>query len=180
MTAADALAVRSKGKVITVNTSYRLAPWADVHYSSDHDWWLMHLPEIRETCSGELWSGYPHGRFAEGIKICPYDKQARGIIRARGRIAWGGNSGYCALGLAYQFGAKRIILLGYDMTDSKGEHWHGSHDESIRKAFNFPMWKPRFAEAARDFKRLGIEVVNCSRDTALDCFPKKPLEDVIC
>jgi len=177
----DASAVRGQGRVITVNSTFRLAPWADVHYSSDHDWWHLHLPEMRAACKGEFWSGYPFGHIADDVRICPYDKKARGILRTPGRIAWGGNSGYCALGLAYQFGASRIVLLGYDMKDPAGKgHWHGHHDASIKKDFNFDMWKMRFYDAARDFKGLGIEVINCTPVTDLTCFPRKKLEEILC
>lgn len=179
MTAEDAAFCKGKARVITVNSTWRLAPWADVHYSSDHDWWAESLPEMRRECSGEFWSGYPEP-VAEDVRRCPYDKRARGVLDVPGRLVWGGNSGYCAVGLAHQFGASRIVLLGFDMQDTEGlGHWHGQHPDSIRKGFNFPMWKERFAEMAMDFKVLGVQVVNCTRSTALHCFPKARLEDVL-
>lgn len=180
MTAEDANYCHDRARVITVNTTFRLAPWADAHYSSDHDWWQMHLAEMREICRGEFWTGHPTYKAA-GMKRCPYDKRGRGISRRPGMINWGGNSGYCALGLAYQFGASRIVLLGYDQCDPAGTgHWHGQHNDSIRKGFNWPMWHERFEEAARDFRRFGVEVINCSRVTALKCFPRAKLREVLC
>lgn len=167
--------------VMTVNSTYRIYPGADIHYSSDHDWWAEHLPEMRKSCIGEFWTGYPFGRVADDVHVMPYDKKGRGISTKPGVINWGGNSGYCALGLAYQMGAKKIILLGFDMCDPHGkEHWHGSHSAAIKKPFNFPMWVPRFGEAAKDFERLGVEVINCSRVTALRCFERKPLSEALC
>ena len=98
-----------------------------------------------------------------------------------GVITWGGNSGFCALGLAFQFGASRIVLLGYDQCDPTGTgHWHGQHDDSIRKAFNWPLWRQHFTAAARDFRHLGVDVVNCSRVTALDCFRRASLQEALC
>lgn len=180
MTAEDAEFCRGKARVITVNSTWRLAPWADVHYSSDHDWWQLNLPDMRRECSGKFWTGYPFGPVAKDVAVCPYVKRARGIIAGKGLLAWGGNSGYCALGLAYQFGAARIVLLGYDMQDKDGSaHWHGQHDESIRKDFNFPMWLQRFSEASLDLRKYGVQVINCTRSTALHCFPKARLEDVL-
>ena len=38
-----------------------------------------------------------------------------GLSRTQGVIHQGKNSGYQALNLAYLLGAKRILLLGYDM-----------------------------------------------------------------
>jgi hypothetical protein len=183
MTLHDANMINSAGRVITVNSTWALAPWADVHYSSDHDWWDHSLPEMRKNCEGEFWTGYPLQDWCRplDVNVCPYVKQARGIITSPGQIAWGGNSGYCAIGLAVQFGASRIVLLGYDQQDKSGKgHWHGQHPERIRKDFNWPMWRERFSEAAIDLQRLGVEVVNCTRDSALDCFVKKPLEEMLC
>lgn len=179
MTQADADYCRGKANVITVNSTWRLAPWADVHYSSDDDWWWHELPAMRDRCTGEFWTGHRQG-VAPDVKVCPYDKRARGLSRVKGSIAWGGNSGYCAIGLAVQFGAKRIMLLGYDQQDDGRGHWHGDHPDAIRKDFNWPMWHQRFAEMAKDAVRMGIDIVNCSRETALTCFPRARLEDVLC
>lgn len=175
----DAYFCRGKAKVITINSTWRLAPWADVHYSSDADWWELELSAMRATCSGQFWTGHPAG-VADDVNVCPYDKKARGLSKVPGRIAWGGNSGYCAIGLAVQFGARRILLLGYDQQDDGRGHWHGQHPESVRKAFNWPMWHERFAEMSADAGRMGIEIVNCTRETALTCFPRMSLEDALC
>lgn len=175
----DAQHCRSKARAITVNSTWRLAPWASVHYSSDADWWAMELPNMRAACEGQFWTGHAAG-VAEDVHVMPYDKAARGLSNVDGRIAWGGNSGYCAIGLAVQFGASRILLVGYDMQDDGREHWHGRHAESVRKAFNFPMWRQRFTEMAIDADRRGIEIINCSRETALTCFPRANLEQSLC
>jgi hypothetical protein len=178
LTHEDACYVRGKARVITVNSSWQMAPWADAHYSNDHDWFESQLGVMRRECLGELWCGHPTWRNPR-VRSIPFDKRARGIVTTPGRIAWGGNSGYAALNLAWQFGASKIVMLGYDQTDVNGEHWHGSHAPSIWKAFNWPMWRERFAEAAVDFVRLGVEVVNCTRHTTLTCFPLADLHETL-
>lgn len=177
MTPADAAYCRARARVITVNTTFRLAPWADAHYSSDADWWLAHLDEMRGSCFGEFWTGHPGAPIAEDIRVCAYDKRARGLVETPGRIAWGGNSGYCAIGLAYQLGARRIVLVGFDQ---QGGHWHPDHPEAVRKPPNWPMWRERFGEMAADCRRLGVEVLNSTRSTALDCFPLVRLREALC
>ena len=84
--------------------------------------------------------------------------------------------------VAAQTGAKRIILLGFDMTVKRGVHWHGPHGEGLRnpKENSCHTWRRAFRDAAPVIERLGIEVINCSRETALTCFPREPLEDVLC
>lgn len=174
--AEDVDACRGRVRVITVNESWRLAPWADVHYSSDHDWWALRLPEMRETCTGELWTGHPE-RIADDVRNCPYDKRKRGLSRTTGVIAWGGNSGYCAVGLAHQFGAARVLLIGFDM---QGEHWHPEHPEPVRKPSNFPMWIERFWELSADARAAGLEILNCSRSSALLCFTRRTIKEALC
>ena len=178
MTAEDALYVRGRARVITVNSTWLLAPWADVHYTNDHDLLEAQLPAMRREAMGEIWCGHPTWRHP-AVRSIPFDKTARGVTRRPGVIAWGGNSGYAALNLAYQFGAGRIVMLGFDQSDAGGAHWHGEHPEEYRKGFNFPMWAERFGEAARDFRRLGVDVVNCSRHTSLACFRMADLESVL-
>jgi hypothetical protein len=179
MTKEDAEYCNGKARVITVNTTYKLAPWADIHYSSDHDWWNIHLPEVRSSCSGELWTGH-HEPISPDMHYCPYHKPIKGISNKPGIISWGGNSGFCAVGLAVQFGAGKIIMLGYDMINTPDkEHWHGQHEEPIRKGFNFPKWIYHFSCAYNDFVKLGIEVVNCSRETALPLYRRAELKDVL-
>lgn len=179
LTAEDVAALRGRGRIITVNTSWRLAPWADVHYSSDHDWWELNIDRMRRECQGEFWTGHPD-YMEPDVRRCRFDKRARGLSVTPGVISWGGNSGYCAVGLAWQFGASRIVLLGYDMSDRSGPHWHGEHPQSVRKPFAFDMWARRFVELARDFQMLGIPVLNASRETALSCFPRISLEEALC
>lgn len=178
LVAEDVEACRGRARVITVNSSWQLAPWADVHYSSDPPWWAHHLAHgMRAACSGEFWTGDPVYR-PPGMRGVRYSKPMRGISHQPGVIAWGGNSGYCALGLAVQFGAARILLLGYDMQGDT--HWHGDHPGEIRRAFAFGMWRQRFDEAARDLRRSGIPVTNCTRETALRCFRRATIQEALC
>lgn len=176
MCAEDADYVRGRARAITVNSTWQLAPWADAHYSSDVPWWDANLARMRDECSGEFWTGDPEYR-PEGMHGVRYDRAMRGVSSIPGVIAWGGNSGYCAIGLAYQFGASRIVLLGFDQ---QGEHWHSDHPDGVKRPANFPMWRERFKEMARDFRRLGVDVVNCSRETTLRCFRREELRETLC
>jgi hypothetical protein len=53
------------------------------------------------------------------------------LVEEAGAIGWGGNSGFQALNLAVQFGAARIVLVGFDMTRLNGIHWHGPHPSRL-------------------------------------------------
>ncbi len=92
-------------------------------------------------------------------------------------IHQGNNSGYQAINLAYHFGAKRIILLGYDMT-GQGNHWFGKHEgPGLSRNTNYESYVQHFETIKPE--SYGIEIVNCSRITALNCFPKRRLENYV-
>ena len=78
--------------------------------------------------------------------------------------------------LAFHMGAARILLLGYDMKFSKSgaAHWFGDHPDNIRS--NYAPWIQHMNEVA---KQNLVEIINCSRDTALDCFPQMTIQEAL-
>lgn len=96
-------------------------------------------------------------------------------------VGWGGNSGFQALNLAVNFGARRIILIGYDMQIANGVHWHGRHGSGLNNPAesNVRAWRRHFGSIAGHLADLGVEVVNASRETALTCFPRARIEDAL-
>lgn len=94
----------------------------------------------------------------------------------------GGNSGYQAINLAVLLGAKKILLLGYDMSKPNGRsHWHGDHPEGMNNPEDghFKRWKEAFATILPDLEKAGVEVVNCTDGSELNCFRRASLESEI-
>ena len=88
-------------------------PWADALWAMDKVWWERYAAEAKANFCGELLT----------LSANPF-----GIKTAR--IEHYRNSGGGAVSLAIARGAKRIILLGYDMQKTGGmSHWHGDHPE---------------------------------------------------
>jgi hypothetical protein len=171
MTQADATSCRGRARVIAINTTYELAPWADVLYACDAKWWKW----------------YPAASAFQGLKYTLSQPQVKvpdlHVLQNTGRdglelkptgLKTGCNSGYQAVNLAVHLGAARIILLGYDMQPHGGRHHH--HPEHPQKSTPpYAVWVCHFATLAAALKKHGIDVVNCSRRTALTCFPKDSL-----
>lgn len=89
------------------------------------------------------------------------------------------NSGAALIALAARAGASRIILLGYDCQHTGGKaHWHGDHPPELGNARSVDKWPAAFRALARSLPA-GVKVINCSRATALDCFPRAVLENVL-
>lgn len=145
------------------NTTYQLCPWADVLYAMDRAWWKRYIDDVRSTFKGEL--------------ACPL---SRCFSVPKVAFAHGENSGVGAIALAHHWGAQRIILLGYDVMATGGKrHWHGDHPKGLGNAGSMSKWPAQFGRLA---KRLvgKVQVVNASRQTALKCWPRGTLEDLLC
>ncbi len=163
-------------RVITVNTTFRRAPLADIVYGCDAPWWREYGQECRDTCSGELWtqdrtalSLHERMRWVESIHL-------PGLSKRQGVIHQGMNGGYQAIGLAHLTEARRFMLLGFDM---QGGHWHGSHPKPLTNPAPrmFALWLGLFPRLAQDLRAAGVDVVNCTRSTALTAFRLGVLEE---
>lgn len=145
---------RGKATVIAVSDAYRLAPWADVLVSHDKQWWEAH-PEAK---------AFPGPKFTEH----PTDI---GDIKSMRRRS--GNSGALGLVVAAEMGATKIVLLGCDL---QGSHFFGPHT-----AKGLVNSRPdHFKIMQRQFKQLHkLPVVNCSPCSALQCFPRGVLREVL-
>ena len=95
-----------------------------------------------------------------------------------GFLHQGGNSGYQAINLAYLWGAKAIVLLGFDCSQPAGKeaHWFGQHEEGLINLQPFALWQSRFPALAEDLAHDGVQVINSSRETLLTCFDRAPIE----
>lgn len=145
--------------MIVTNTTYQIAPWADVIFGMDRQWWKTYLSDVMLHCQGYRYSNnhVAGTRYAE-LKGC-------------------GNSGVGAIALAAQWGARRIILLGYDGQHTGGKkHWHGDHPSHLGNAGSVHLWQQKFAALA---KNLTVEVINATRETALTCWSRMDLESAL-
>ena len=98
-----------------------------------------------------------------------------------GSVGFGGNSGFHAVNLALQWGARRIVLVGFDYSLAKGVHWHGRHGGKLNNPTELVVrkWRQRLDAAAPTLARLGIEVFNTSATSALTAYPYRPLSEAI-
>jgi len=173
LTVEDLNACRDVVPVIVINSAWELAPWADVLYAADFGWWTTYKPTftgIRLACKNQNSAIY-----------------GATVLKSLGYLGWsddpdavydGGHSGYQAIQVAAtRLGAKRILLLGYDVKMS-ADGRRNCYDN--RKTKPFFRWLDTYATLAHAAQVRGIEIVNCSRDTALTAFPRQPLARGLC
>ncbi len=173
---------RGKARVIVINTSFRLAPWADVLYACDGKWWLLNKDAVKDFPGLLISQDMRALRHVERVQkvTCRRTKPTKLHMGTPGLLGWGGNSGFHALNLAAQFRAKKIILVGYDMTLDKGVHWHGKHHNLNNPTEkNVTGWRTAIDTVAPQLADLGILVINASPISALKAYPKMSLEDAL-
>ena len=89
-------------------------------------------------------------------------------------LHYGSNSGYQAVNLAYILGAKTILLLGFDMF---GSHYFGEHPDNLNKNSPYNMFIGAFNTINPE--KYGIEIINCSRQSVLECFPRTTIDKIL-
>ena len=181
LTRADCDYARAKAdRVIAVNGAYMFAPAADVVYGTD---------------GGKFWKWYPSAiAHRAALKYCltpcadPRVTELRytgdsGLEDDRGGLRSGQNSAYAAVNLAVHLGARRIVLVGVDLSRGVGgaKHCHPDHPTSSRvdQEPNYILALGFFPTLVAPLRALGISVVNCSRHTTLRCFPRGALTETL-
>lgn len=178
LTPEDVNYVRGMTRVVAVNDSYRLAPWADVLYACDAKFWKWQYRDHKDAITsfaGLRYALQPESRRYPGVQVLR-NTGTTGLERDPSGLRTGRNSGYQAINLAKHLGAKRILLLGYDMSLGEGgkKHFFGDHPDHGRPPLT--VFRRHFPSIAQPLKDAGVEVLNCSRRSALTCFPKVTLE----
>jgi hypothetical protein len=170
---ADVEYAHAKGaKIIAVNDAYLFAPFAVALMASDGAWWIHKKPEF----AGLRFALDPAAARVAGVTVLK-NTGTDGIELDPAGLKTGRNSGAAAVNLAVHLGAKRILLLGYDMdADKKRSHFFGHHKFPLRDGSPYQLFRETFKHQVGPLSQLGIEIVNCSRRTALKCFPCRPLE----
>lgn len=169
-------------RVIGVNNSFMLGDWVDVCWFGDprwYDWNIVDLSEfggLKACCCGAL-MGKP------GVKVLRRGKPMGIDLRAN-FISWNRSSGGSAINLAVHFGAKKIVLLGFDMkpSDDQGENnWHNLHKVKTNTSNPYNRFLESFPHIKRDVRELGVEIINSTMCSLIpeDVFPKIPLEEIV-
>lgn len=169
---------------IAVNMAYKLGDWVDCMFFGDDGFWkkrkddLALFKGLKVTCMTEN-----NVRDSRVKVILKNSRKKQGItFTPPGVISWNFNSGASAINLAIQFGAKRIILLGFDMYLDEGnnQHWHKVYKSSLNTVHDtMKKHLSGFPVIAEDIEGKGIEIINCSPKSSIACFPKANIWEVL-
>lgn len=183
---------------IAINDAYLVAPFADISYFADARWWKWHEDGIEKSWpwkhfsregQKEVWQNF-YGQkcsientgllVADPAVFILHNYGTTGLSDRPNGLHTGSNSGYQSINLAYLAGAKRIILLGYDMRfDSKGKsHSHNGHPVRVYEDA-YVNYAHKFSSMLPQLNARGIEVINCSLESTINVFRKESLESVL-
>jgi hypothetical protein len=187
-------AIRNK-HVIGINAAYLIGTWIDMVFFGDNKFFLPHRdrlavwPGLKVTCHDGV-------KDYNWVKFLARDNQhPRGISPNPNMVAWNANSGSAAISIAANAGAKRIILLGFDMNTINGhQHWHKLYQNeptAVRpagrrgvpvdpnKSLPFHKHLIGFPAIAKDARMRGIEIINASLDSVIKEFPKMTVKEIL-
>jgi len=175
--------------VIGVNAAYRLGNWVDILHFGDSQFFLNNRKQLAQF-KGIKTSCHPRFRTDEFkrdvIKYIAKDLgHGRGITKHRNKVSWNSSSGAAAISIAAHTGAKRIFLLGFDMSlQNNKKHFHAHYLDSEYqsptdpRALPFNIHLSSFGQIAQDAKDMGIKLYNVSPKSAITCIEKINLTDI--
>lgn len=169
-------------KVVAINNAIELAPAADLLYFCDEQWfnWHKDAVSVYANAGGNVVT-LGNEKLKDQIPnlVCMKNTGKTGICREKTGLRTGQNSGYQALNLMLHLGVKRALLLGFDMQPVNGKsHWHKEHPVPTEKAV-YPKFLKNYRAAAAEFAAAGLEIINCTPGSALDCFKFSKLEEAL-
>ncbi len=159
--------------------------WVDICFFGDNQWYKWNAQRL------ERWGGL--------LVTCVTQRLNTGLVRDRilylGRsrihgldknpnmVAWNKNSGAAAVNLAFHLGASRVVLVGFDMAPDgnhkkKRHHFHSDYPDMGPKFNPYGRFRKCFDRIQVDAEKLGLEIINANLDSAIECFPKVPLEEL--
>lgn len=186
-------------RCIAVNDSYLLAPWADAHYAADAHWHAWHAegiekPKLKltaaqvraawlrfagEKCTVQNSGGTVKDERVHVLRNKNFPYYSMGLSVDPRVLVTGRNSGFQALNLAVLAGAVVVLLLGFDAREGQLEsHWHGGHPRPMPVAV-YEVFRRSFREAVDALEDLGVRVVNCSPNTAINSFERLSLVEAL-
>jgi hypothetical protein len=166
-------------RTIAINKAILFHSQADVLYWTDVRFYTWYKKEV-DNYKGLKFALRPGSQYSDDVKVLKKGK-THGIETDRQTLAHGNNSGYAAINLAYHLGAKRIILLGFDMgSNGNDSHFHdGYPTKSTGDRIFHDKFLPGFKQLKSELKGTGVTVLNASPYSKLTVFPKITLEQAL-
>jgi hypothetical protein len=166
-------------KTIAINKAILSYPIANVLYWTDtrvYNWYKEDIDRFK----GLKYTIRHHVTYSPDIKVLRKGNKF-GLEESKDALCHGNNSGYAAINLAYLLGAKKIILLGYDMKNNgTTSHYHDGYPVPVTGDNIYKnQFIPGFDVLANLLKQKNVDVYNASLHSALTVWPKITFEQAL-
>jgi hypothetical protein len=162
----------------------------DVVHGCNHQFWDYYWPQIQEqsfdkwTTRPELEGKYPGLEYIE-------ERWEDGLSKEQNWISAHHGTGPQLVNIAYLYGCTRLLLVGWDMRylGKTGQHQYTARHylgEYPKEMVHWPQTGPNGEQTGlieemgtihpEDY---GIEIINCTKDSAMKCFPMGDLKDYV-
>ena len=158
---------------------YTPRDWVDACWFGDGRWYDLHKHNLL-SFKGII--AHCVDRINVHGLVCYRRGKPQGIVTSSDAVSWNRSSGTSAINFAFHLGVKTVVLLGFDMKRINDRpNWHQDHPGSHRKNVEDPYERflRCFSHVASDAQTLGLEIINCTPDSAITQFPIMPLEEYL-
>jgi hypothetical protein len=182
LTVEQVAVARTKGRLFGCNNAFVMAPDLELLYACNWAWWEMYWEDVRYLPC-EKWTTNREAADKFGLNWIA-EKNAPGLSTDPNVIHHGHGSGYSLVSMAYRAGARRILLLGYDLkyapdydgrarqAGSGPRHFFGEYPEPMQ---HWPSVKVKggvhveLVELYRSIHEQAlVEIINCTPGSALE------------
>lgn len=168
-------------RVIVVNRALTIAPWADILFFWDCGFWTTWLSDIR-AFNGLRVTACERHRDSQELHVLRRDLDQCGIGTDPSVIRFNKSSGACAIELARHLGAKRIVLVGFDMRQVGRRHnFHNDYPNPTKRPDHdkYAAMLEVFPQIATDLAAQEIECINATPGSAITQFPVMTLDEAL-
>jgi hypothetical protein len=171
----------ASGKVVAFgcNDAYKLVDYLDVHYACDPEWWDLHVKEVLRGLppSCHVWTQDPGAAEKYKLSFIPGFHKPGFYVANRQHIHFGANSGYQQLNLAYHYGIRKFLLVGYNMKMvNNSRHFFGEHPGRMKKDSPYDLFIHNYKSIQPEIQPM---IINCTDNSALNCFKKMDLKEAL-
>ncbi|AXQ69198.1 alpha-2;3-sialyltransferase [Caulobacter phage CcrBL9] len=175
----DLSKIEGRARVITLNNSWELAPFNDIHFFADTRWWRWHGQKFPADYPARIVTVSKGDLGPGGERVFRMRKEHAGGLCTDPQGVYGRDSGMMAMNLAFNLGVSRIVLIGYDMRFTAGEgHWHEDHPIEAKESYYTDEFAPEYPPVVAQIEAAGVEVLRIT-PSALDFIPQVTLEDAL-
>jgi hypothetical protein len=165
-------------KVIAVNSSGGVAPFADLLYFADGRWWRENKPSVAEF-KGRVITTSDEVKNQPGILLLQR-RYPPGLAVNRSELTVLKTGMTAAINLAVHLGAARVVTLGLDggPAEDGRTHHHRPHNWGQIEA-NWKLQREELATLVEPLRERGVELVNASPGSKISLWPIMSLADYL-